>query len=95
MFYTQLGELRLSENPAIHLFPSMELLKVYKKCVINVNNYPALVEQAKTIEATIEGVTIEWTKIYPDCVLDFLYLGSLRLDTDILFTILPFLILLS
>ena len=83
-----LGELVLSSNP--DLFTSSQpSLADFERCRVNnkaykltlaVDNRPRFVTvmEREGWLSRLPWLTVEWEKIYPDKVLDFLFLGSLR-----------------
>lgn len=78
----KLERIFLSENPGIARLPAPSLLEGRKKLIkMRLDNRPLLLKAAaaNVVYQTSGGrVALEWNKIYPDRVLDFLYLGSMR-----------------
>lgn len=74
----------LSENPGISQLPSPQYLDLYRgtcQTLIRLDNRPMLLAAAassKVYQKESGVVELVWNKIYPDRVLDFLYLGSMR-----------------
>lgn len=83
-----LNELMLSSNPDLFTY-SQPTLADFERCKRNnkdykltmcVDNRPRFVTvvEKEFWQTRLPWLTIEWEKIYPDKVLDFLFLGSLR-----------------
>lgn len=77
-----LQELWLGENEKISSLPSADVLRQFPKpsLLIKLDNRPQLVQQVAQLgwAQQCPWINMAWNKIYPDKVLDFLYLGSLR-----------------
>eukprot|EP01062_Namystynia_karyoxenos_P015064 TRINITY_DN1546_c0_g2_i1.p1 TRINITY_DN1546_c0_g2~~TRINITY_DN1546_c0_g2_i1.p1 ORF type:complete len:880 (+),score=213.28 TRINITY_DN1546_c0_g2_i1:98-2641(+) len=72
-----LQQLFIQENPRLDALPPAERAAGFEHLQLHLDNSPALVEQAGAYCGTSK-VEFQWNKIFPDKVLDFLYLGSLR-----------------
>lgn len=79
----ELRNLYLAENLHVQALPAAEVWRsVRGPLQVKIDNRPKLMQAVESMRLEDRGVfpTIEvvWNKIYPDRVLDFLYLGSLR-----------------
>eukprot|EP01065_Artemidia_motanka_P036756 TRINITY_DN4476_c0_g3_i2.p1 TRINITY_DN4476_c0_g3~~TRINITY_DN4476_c0_g3_i2.p1 ORF type:complete len:761 (+),score=288.46 TRINITY_DN4476_c0_g3_i2:79-2361(+) len=72
-----LRTLFLCENPGVVSLPPPEQMRRFERLELHVDNVPAVVAEAAGMG---DGVRVEmvWNKIFPDRVLDHVYLGSLR-----------------
>jgi|UniRef100_A0A6T2E1Q0 protein-tyrosine phosphatase len=75
---SELAILGLVENCPLRSFASLQRFAVFKKIAVAIDNLPALVEEWKGWAENLPNVTIEWHKVFPDLILDFLFIGSLR-----------------
>jgi len=71
-----LASLSLMENFDIRTFAPTERFRVFKKLKLQIDNVPKLCEEWQAME--MPNITLEWHKVYPDQVLDWLFIGSLR-----------------
>lgn len=71
-----LATLSMKENYNIRCFPSIERLAAFKQLNLQIDNIPTLFDEWQTM--SLSNVTLEWHKVYPDRINDFLYIGSLR-----------------
>eukprot|EP00993_Chasmostoma_nieuportense_P000838 NODE_176_length_2814_cov_25.279122_g162_i0.p1 GENE.NODE_176_length_2814_cov_25.279122_g162_i0~~NODE_176_length_2814_cov_25.279122_g162_i0.p1 ORF type:complete len:841 (+),score=247.34 NODE_176_length_2814_cov_25.279122_g162_i0:201-2723(+) len=84
-FFPQLPEAFLSIPGLANLFivcnpvaalPLAADLSNFKHLLLMLDNRPVLVDQWKEVQ--LDNVEIQWNKVYPDKVLPFIFLGSLR-----------------
>eukprot|EP00668_Euglena_longa_P031860 GGOE01041127.1.p1 GENE.GGOE01041127.1~~GGOE01041127.1.p1 ORF type:complete len:431 (-),score=96.46 GGOE01041127.1:580-1812(-) len=71
-----LETLSLVENFCIKTFAPAERLRSFTQLKLQIDNVPKLVEEWQTLD--FPNVTLEWHKVFPDQILDFLFIGSLR-----------------
>eukprot|EP01062_Namystynia_karyoxenos_P084393 TRINITY_DN9918_c0_g1_i2.p1 TRINITY_DN9918_c0_g1~~TRINITY_DN9918_c0_g1_i2.p1 ORF type:complete len:829 (+),score=185.87 TRINITY_DN9918_c0_g1_i2:77-2563(+) len=72
-----LQRLYLCENPALLGFPDAAKMGRFAKLELHIDNAPALVEAFESMRGSAR-IEVSWNKVFPDKILDFLYLGSLR-----------------
>jgi protein-tyrosine phosphatase len=82
IYAPKLERMFLSENPGIAALPRPAIIEERRRKIqIRLDNRPMLLQAAQSNSVYFPSagkVSLEWNKIYPDRVLDFLYLGSMR-----------------
>eukprot|EP00667_Euglena_gracilis_P006763 EG_transcript_6825 len=71
-----LRSLSLVENFGIKTFAPAERLRSFTQLKLQIDNVPKLVEEWQTLD--FPNIALEWHKVFPDQILDFLFIGSLR-----------------
>lgn len=74
----ELETLSLLENFDIRTFSNSERFQVFNKLTLHIDNVPALVDEWRTLAPKLPNMVLDWHKVFPDQVLDFLFIGSLR-----------------
>ena len=76
--------LYMVENPNVSL-PPAELWTKFESLVLSIDNSPRLQRQAQAVVELCgaEKIDVQWNRIYPDLIMNKLYLGSLRSAQDV------------
>jgi protein-tyrosine phosphatase len=73
-----LQRLYVIENAGIASFPPIESFANVGKLLIHMDNTPELAAQWDVLKSSLPTITLQWNKIWPDKVMDGLFIGSLR-----------------
>jgi hypothetical protein len=73
----KLKYLYMANNSEITSFPPKKLFDSFEEISISLDNIPELVNEMKLM-ALSPNIKFEWNKIYPDKVLDSLFLGDIK-----------------
>lgn len=73
-----LETLGVVENCGLRTFAGLEKFGVFEKIAVAIDNLPDLCDEWRQRKDPLPNVTIEWHKVFPDKITDFLFIGSLR-----------------